>query len=206
MQMQAQLDALTVGNALARACLDRVQAGVVVVDKVRRVQLVNACGAHMLGKGHRLSITSQRLACHQPALDEQLGRLIARACAQPASGGALRVGSEVAREDWLVSVLPVPSNHDLATLLPEPLALVVVSETNADTVPVDVYRSLFSLTATEAALLAALVRGSTVGDWARHRGISIATVRTQLRSLFDKTGADSQARLVGITRSVPPLA
>lgn len=204
-QMQARLDTLAVGNALARACLDRVQAGVVVVDKARRVQLVNACGAQMLGKGRRLCLTNQRLACNQPALDEQLGRLIASACALPASGGALRAGGDATHEDWLISVLPVPHNHDLAALLPEPLALVVISEANADTIPVDAYRSLFSLTAAEAALLAALVRGSTVADWARHRGISVATVRTQLRSLFDKTGTDSQVRLIGVARSIPPI-
>lgn len=204
-QMQARVDSLTVGNALARACLDRVQAGVVVVDKARRVQLVNACGAQMLGKGRRLTITGQRLACNQPAMDEHLGRLIASACAQPASGGALRAGGDAAGEDWLISVLPVPHHHDLAALLPEPLALIVISDANADTIPIDAYRSLFSLTATEAALLAALVRGSTVADWARHRGISVATVRTQLRSLFDKTGTDSQARLVGIARSIAPI-
>jgi DNA-binding CsgD family transcriptional regulator len=204
-KMQARLDSLAAGNALARACLDRVQAGVVVVDKARRVKLINAFGAQMLGKGRRLSIANQRLACNHPALEEQLGRLVAKACAQPASGGALRTSDDAVCADWLINVLPVPPNHDLAVLLPEPLALVVISEANAATVPIDAYRSLFSLTATEAALLSALVGGSSVADWARHRGTSVATVRTQLRSLFDKTGADSQARLIGLARSVPPI-
>lgn len=106
----------------------------------------------------------------------------------------------------LLTVLPIPLSHELATLLPEPLALVVIGDSAAEGPPIDVYRSLFSLSAAEAALLAALARGTSVSEWARQRNTSVATVRTQLRSLFDKTGTDSQARLVALVKSIPPAS
>lgn len=116
----------------------------------------------------------------------------------------------VARQDGLapllLSALPIPLTHELATLLPEPLALIVIGDPAADGPPIDVIRSLFSLSAAEAALLDALARGTSVSEWARQRNTSVATVRTQLRSLFDKTGTDSQARLVGLAKAVPPMA
>jgi DNA-binding CsgD family transcriptional regulator len=90
--------------------------------------------------------------------------------------------------------------------LPEPLALVVIGDPSDDNVPIETYRALFSLSCAEAALMAALVRGNSVGDWARERNVSVATVRTQLRSLFEKTGTDTQARLVGLAKAVPPIA
>jgi DNA-binding CsgD family transcriptional regulator len=205
-QMQTRLDTLAVGNALARACLDRLQAGVVVVDRSRRVHYVNAHGTRLLGRGHDLALSQRRLRCSRPPLDEQLGRLVQDACAQLARGGALRIPHDSDRQSLLLSILPVPRNHELAALVPEPLALVVIGESGNDNVPIDVYRALFSLSYAEAALMAALVRGSSVADWARERHISVATVRTQLRSLFEKTGVDTQARLVGLARAVPPLS
>lgn len=202
-QMQARLDALAVSSALALACLDRLHAGVIVVDKARHAKLVNAHAVRLLGR--ELSVAHQKLHCGAPALDEQLGRLIELACARPGKGGAMRVEGHDGMAPLLLSILPIPQHHELAALLPEPLALIVIGDPAAETAPIDVLRALFSLSANEAALMAALARGASVSEWARQRNVSLATVRTQLRSLFDKTGTDSQARLVGLAKTVPPI-
>lgn len=204
--MQVMVDAMTIGNALARACLDRLHAGVVVVDRMRRVQMINAHGSRLLGAGRELAVSNRRLTCSLASQHELLGRLIESACGQPAKGGAMRVAGGANRHGLLLSVLPIPRSHDLATLLPEPIAMVVMGDPSADSLPPGVYRMLFSLTDSEATLLAALVRGTTVAGWARLRGISVATVRSQLRSLFEKTGTDSQAHLVAIAKSIPPVS
>jgi DNA-binding CsgD family transcriptional regulator len=203
--MASRLKSLAMGDAIARACLDRLQAGLVVVDRSRRIHLVNAYGEALLGKRRALSMANRRLRCSTPSLDEHLGRLIVSACLPLASGGALRI-AQAGSSGWLyLNVVPIPQRHDLASLLAEPLALVVITDPAAEVVPVDVYRALFGLTAAEAALLAGLVAGATVGGWARQRGISVATVRSQLRSLFDKTGADSQPRLMAMAKSLVPI-
>jgi DNA-binding CsgD family transcriptional regulator len=205
-QMQTRIDALAAGMALARACLDRLRAGVVVVDKSRRVILANTCGSQLLGLGNTLRISNQRLVCDQPSIDETLGHAISGACGQHARAGALRIPRRESSAGFLLSVLPVPHAHDLATVSTEPLALVVIGDPGATHLPAGVYQDLFSLTHAEAALLAALVSGLSAGEWAKRRGISIATVRTQLASLFEKTGVDSQARLVGLAKSLPPIS
>jgi DNA-binding CsgD family transcriptional regulator len=203
-RMQARLDALTLNNALATSCLDRVQAGVLVVNKSRHVMLINAHGSRLLGRD--LSIAHRQLRCSTPAQDEQLRRLVLQACAVPASGGAMRIPRHGGVAPLLLHTLPMPTGHELAGLLPEPLALIVIGDPAVDAPSLDVYRELFGLSAAEAALLAALARGTSVADWAAERGVSVATVRTQLRSLFDKTGTDTQARLLRLVKSVPPIA
>lgn len=203
-EMHSKLGTLALGDALAKACLDRLHAGVIVVDKARHARLVNAHGLRLLGRD--LSIANQKLRCGASALDEQLGRLIARACAVLGNGGAMRVVRHDGRAPLLLSVLPIPLTHELAMLLPEPLALVVIGDPATDSPPIDVCRTLFSLSEAEAALMAALARGTSVSEWARQRSTSVATVRTQLRSLFGKTGTDSQARLVGLVKAIPPIA
>lgn len=204
-QMRTNIVAAAVDHALARACLDRLRAGMVVVDKARRIHMVNSHGATLLRNGHALSVSNRRLRCSTPSLDERLGRLIESACLPSASGGALRIMLSGESQGLFLNVVPIPQGHDLASLLAEPLALVVITDPAADAIPVDAYRALFALTAAEAALLAGLVAGTTVGEWARQRGVSVATVRTQLRSLFDKTGTDSQARLVAVAKSLAPI-
>jgi DNA-binding CsgD family transcriptional regulator len=59
-------------------------------------------------------------------------------------------------------------------------------------------RSTFGLTSAEACLAISLCRGQTLGEIAQERGISIHTVRTQLRALLGKTRTERQADLVGL--------
>lgn len=204
-QMRFRLDALAVGGALARAGLDRLHAGLVVVDRARRIHLVNARGAQLLDRRHGVSMSNGQLRCGVPSLDEKMGCLIEDACQVHAKGGALRLAIDAGAGVLLASVVPIPQSHELASLLAEPLALMVISDPSADAISADVCRTLFALTAIEAELLAGLARGVTVGEWASQRGVSVATVRSQLRSLFDKTGTSSQARLVAVAKSIAPI-
>ena len=53
--------------------------------------------------------------------------------------------------------------------------------------------------------MVALVDGLTASEWAVTKGTSMATVRSQIKSLFEKTGAHSQAHLVGLAKTLPSL-
>jgi len=57
-------------------------------------------------------------------------------------------------------------------------------------------RLQYGFTAAETSLAQALLQGLTPSDYATERGVSLATVRTQLRSLFDKAGVSGQAELI----------
>ena len=54
----------------------------------------------------------------------------------------------------------------------------------------------FGLTVAEAGLAAEIVKGDGREAAARRRGISVATARSQLASIFEKTGTHRQAELV----------
>jgi DNA-binding CsgD family transcriptional regulator len=57
-------------------------------------------------------------------------------------------------------------------------------------------REAFGFTPAEAALALDLADGLAAADCATLRGVSVHTVRSQLRSLFGKTGTSRQAELV----------
>ncbi|MBT0963865.1 helix-turn-helix transcriptional regulator [Denitromonas iodatirespirans] len=80
--------------------------------------------------------------------------------------------------------------------------LVAVSRTcaGASVAPAAV-ADLLGLTPAEGQLVSALVEGKTLEESARLRGVSIGTVRGQLKQVFSKTGVSRQAELVRVVLS-----
>ena len=75
-----------------------------------------------------------------------------------------------------------------------------------ETVPAvthDLIRKLFGLTEAEAELAVALCGGKTLDDAATERGTSVHTTRSQLKSIFGKTGTKRQADLVSLLLASP---
>jgi DNA-binding CsgD family transcriptional regulator len=60
----------------------------------------------------------------------------------------------------------------------------------------------YQLTRAEAKVAAWLADGGDIASYAKSKGISIGTVRIQLKSVFAKTGVNRQAALVKLTQTV----
>lgn len=59
-----------------------------------------------------------------------------------------------------------------------------------------IIRDVFALTEAETSVMQLLAEGNTPGSIAEIRGASLATVRTQIRSLYDKTGTRNQGEFL----------
>lgn len=80
-----------------------------------------------------------------------------------------------------------------------PVAAVYVSRPEAGrTVSAELVRELLGVTRAEAALAARLACGATIDEAASDLGIARATARTQLYSIFRKTGLHRQSELVSL--------
>jgi len=78
-----------------------------------------------------------------------------------------------------------------------PVAIVTVSDPDLDRRRQEKnLRSRFSLTSAESRLAVEILKGDGRAAAARRRGISDATAKTQLASIFDKTGTHRQAELI----------
>jgi len=64
---------------------------------------------------------------------------------------------------------------------------------------------LFGLSPAEARLARGLLMGRTPEEHAQHANVRIATVRTQLHSIYSKTATRRQAELVALLARVPAL-
>jgi DNA-binding CsgD family transcriptional regulator len=120
-------------------------------------------------------------------------RLLQRALAAAAAGTAveLAVPRRSGAPPYLMRCSPVPGRSGWTVLR--------VADSAQRRCPSAVFlRAAFGLTQTEALLAVALCRGDSLAGHAAARGISIHTVRTQLRSLLGKTRTERQADLVGL--------
>lgn len=70
----------------------------------------------------------------------------------------------------------------------------------------EVIGKAYKLTGSELRVLLSLAQGSTLRQIADHYGLSLETVRSQLKSLFAKTGTRRQSELVKLVVSAAPVA
>jgi DNA-binding CsgD family transcriptional regulator len=85
--------------------------------------------------------------------------------------------------------------------------LVLIADLNTLTgARADLLEHGFGLTACEARVAVALSTGMTPTEIAKHHGISMGTVRSQLKSIFVKTGTRRQPELIAVLARLLPFA
>ena len=101
----------------------------------------------------------------------------------------------------VVHMIPIRrSAHDIFA---GSCALLVVTPVTARAAPrIELMRSLFDLTASEARVARGVAVGETLDEIASTGGVAISTVRSQLRAELQKTGCVRQAELVALLANV----
>jgi DNA-binding CsgD family transcriptional regulator len=107
----------------------------------------------------------------------------------------------------IVHVAPIErSAHDIFN---QAACIVIVTPIGSVDVPDGaMLNGLFDLSPAEARLVQKLAHGMTINQVADHLTLSVTTLRTQLRSVFAKTGTSRQAelsRLIGSMGALSPL-
>lgn len=83
--------------------------------------------------------------------------------------------------------------------------VVLVSAVDRRVASVSQLTQLFGMTVSEARLARGLAQGKTVESYASDNGLSLATVRTHLRSVLAKTGVKRQIDLIRILHAILPV-
>jgi DNA-binding CsgD family transcriptional regulator len=164
-----------------------------LVNGEGRVLFCNTAAEQRLGEpGFPLRQRNDRLSLSLPGVE--LLTLIRQACgrAGPARPGWVRLpGVEPAQ----LLVTPVRAEARFNLIHQQPLALVTLLDARPRA---ELLTELFQFTPAECRLAELIVRGQNPEECARRLGVSINTVRSQLRALFAKTGTQKQAEFVGL--------
>ena len=209
-QIHRRLLPVSVLDGAAVDALDCLSAGVILLDEQGRTIFVNRAAERLVRARDGLCIEHGCLGAVLPQERDALRLLVMQAARRSAgeslhAGGALSISRPSMRRPYNLLVTPLGRRH---TSLHGPDAAVavfvsdpedrVLGETGA-------LVRLFRLTPAEARLAAAVATGAPLGDVADTLRIGLETARTQLRSVFAKTGTTRQAELVRIIARACPL-
>ena len=97
----------------------------------------------------------------------------------------------------------IPIRRSALDIFTGSYVLLVLTPVAAPTAPpIELMRSLFDLTPSEARVARGLAAGETLEEIAANGGVAITTVRSQLRQVLEKTGCTRQAELVSLLANV----
>jgi DNA-binding CsgD family transcriptional regulator len=194
LQTKAELGAMAI-DALALSILIVDDNGVILHLNAGAERLLNSRVSGLTGKAGRLSTA-------HPSNKSKLAALIAEATGYPAVGGAMFLSGEENRQ---LFVTPLPAASPFALDWQTPLALVMVLEPGNNMSALQLQGALYDLSPAELRIAAALLAGKSPEDYALEAGVTMNTVRTQLKKLFIKTDTRRQSELVAVLSKAPPL-
>jgi DNA-binding CsgD family transcriptional regulator len=187
------------------ASLDRLGVTAFIVNANGTVHQQNDCARNLLAGDEAVSVANSRLRFSDPVLNTTLETALRKAT-QPARRASLFPVRAGKNEVYEVNVSPLHPAEASGVASAVPLALVVISGPRPDAERIARrVRRLYGLTEAEARVVSALTLGETVEQIAVVHGVRVSTVRTQLRSIFEKTGVHRQTDLVRLALSTAPL-
>lgn len=203
---------------LLHAVLNQVDYGLAVINAdTRQLLFANTPARSALQPASTqktgLCLTDGRLCTRQRAHAEQLTVALARTKAQ--LRGLLTLADD--GDETSVAVMPLsalttrntapdaPANS--ATGLAPCYALLLFAKQQlCDSTSITLFAHERGLTRAEAQVLEHICRGLRPSEIATHHGVQICTVRSQLRSIRQKTASESVRELVEKVSVLPPLA
>lgn len=188
------LEQLQLANRMTLNTLDMAGQGALLLSQSGRVLDCNGMAQSMLTDG-RLLLRDGQIGCADTASHQALVRLIAHCLAHPDKGGG-RV--QISGRDGALLVQCAPFSADMHYAAPQrPSAILMITDpTQRMRQRLRELTQRFGLTRAEIELALAVVETGSRKAAAEARGVSDATARAQLTSIFDKTGVRRQTELV----------
>jgi DNA-binding CsgD family transcriptional regulator/PAS domain-containing protein len=191
---------LETGLNAATEALDRFRTGVIVVNSNGKVILMNRVGEAILQRRDGLTLLTDGVRAARGQETSRLRKAIAAVSLQHGSevqrpGTVLLISRPSRTRPFEVLVSPLPASSRLGRGGPAAALFITDPEDGAE-LDSQVMRQLFGLTPAEVRLAMALVKGTSVEEYAQEAAISSNTARTHVKRIYSKTGVRRQSELV----------
>lgn len=203
-RLRARFGELARHADLGRRMLDRFSMPLMVIDAHARVLIANAAAEQWLSEEGHLFSRVCAAGCGVRRL--QLERLARTVCAGsgPAMPAALQL-TEAGAAAILVG-LPLAPAHALSGVFHEPVGMLAVLRPHkAQQASLGLLRELYGLSKAEVRLVLAWSSAGSLADAAAALNLGLETARTQIKSVFRKTGCASQTALTRLVASLGAL-
>ena len=190
-------------TALLVSVLDQVDYGLMVLGADAQILFANQLARLELGGERFVRWRQDRLA----ACTTRHGAKIEAALTNLRRGQRSLLTLSGTDGELALSFVPLKSAAQSAAQMPDaPLALVILGKREAcEALTLQQYGRLHGLTPAEQGLLPAISRGLSAEAIAQQQCVAVTTVRTQLGSIREKTGASSLRTLMARLTTLPPI-
>jgi DNA-binding CsgD family transcriptional regulator len=186
--------------------LEGIAAGAVLVDEALSIVHANATARRMLGSSDPIINRAGKL-CLSPALPNSvLSDAVRQAAQNEATMERRSIDIPVRRNDGslaVIQVLPLQRRGLGGGVEKRTVAAVFISNAaDPPRLPADAIALLYDLTPAEVRVFELIVEGKAPAAIAQKLGVTLATVRTHLGRVFEKTGCARQADLIALASKV----
>lgn len=186
--------------------IDLCPLGVVALDRTGRPVHCNRRAEALLRGGSVLTLHSGCLCAVDARQDQHLQAAFKLTLqTQRPSNLLMSATSNGAKDVLSLTLIKVPEQGPFSVHV-RAVILCLISPLNSRRIATArQLMELFSLTAAEARLARALAHGMRLEDYALEHGLRLPTVKSQLRSVFVKTGTARQAELIRLVTVIPAV-
>ena len=189
------------------SALDRFMTGLIIVGPDHAVNYCNPVAKALLSHHQALATDGQgRVRAHYPEENRRLNRLInelSDADRQNIKTHNQAIGLHHPDREHALNVMlaPLDSNSVYDAQPTGSIALYLNDPDSPFNLPAEALRSLYDMTPAEAGVATALVNGQSPNQISEHHGVSIETVRSQLKSIYQKMGVKKQQDVIRVLLS-----
>ncbi|MEN9756016.1 MAG: hypothetical protein RL755_203 [Pseudomonadota bacterium] len=185
--------------------IDSLAFAMLIVDSQGKVNYANTHLLELLDEKIKgLAIKNGQLVATTFNCKEKLNEFIQAATQIPPVKNAMFINDDN-NQAWQVFITPLPPTLSLTNHVSSPLALIFISNANENFSELEMIGKLYDLSPAELRVASALVAGKSPSEYADEVGLTMNTVRTQLKSLYSKTYTHRQSELVALLSKTPPL-
>ena len=191
------------------ATLDVLPTGVLLVGARGEIVLMNRVASGILAEQDGLLATLGGLRAQRSSESDKLQRLILEAVNTSVGKGVCPAGGLLIsrRVKPALQLLVSPARNLPLNLTNPPYAVVFVTDPSQNERPAqDILRAFFGLTRAEARVAMMLGDGNSPREIGERLGVRSNTIKSQLASVYGKTGTSRQAQLVRLLMKLPTRA
>jgi len=188
------------GKAAIERVLDQLSCGLILVTVDLKVMSVNKSARELVDSGYGITIVKRRLVCMDGRSHQKVEHAIQRLhnkSQRGASNVAIRVARGNDQSDLQINIVAFDTSHPLSTTPDVPAFCIWIFDPGAyKRIDGELLREIHGLTVSEAAVAVALFRGLSIEEVATELGVSVNTIKTHLKHIFQKCEVRSQAELL----------
>lgn len=195
---------------MATMVMEQSPYGIAVLDNNGYVVHVNSQAEKILREEDGLGIRSRRLVAGLANEDNALSSLIGQVLLSAREmghhpGGVVRISRQRSHLPYVLRIFPIVDRHGMTGWDIRSMHIMVqISSSSIATVPCEtMLRQLYSLTSREASVAMALSSGQSIEEYSDLNQVSTQTVRSHLKSIYQKMEIQRMTDMVRKVLSLP---